>query len=223
MPFSPPKKRLRGILFECLILKGGSYMDGMTQIKKEIGVFLDTCIKTHREFLEKLKVVVSETNTAKYKAVSKYHITEAGVDTLNRRIRNNFLAKIHTLTAYYENKIKELQTEYTEMMREHRQLSEDWKTKKDWGTFQQDYKKLTQEVLREKAEFRSTLEKQCEEIRSAANSLLDTFNTLFTNIKNHTKEIELKAYEKFLILRSKENPDDLMVLIMFVDSLNEDE
>ena len=71
-------------------------MSDMTQIKAEIEVFLDSCLKTHGEFLEKLKAAVSETNTLKYKAVSKYHVTEAGVDTLNRRMRNTFLAKVST-------------------------------------------------------------------------------------------------------------------------------
>lgn len=175
----------------------------MEQIKKEISTFLDTCLKTHGEFLDKLKSVVSETNTFKFKAVSKYHITEAGVDTMTRRMRNTFLAKVNTLIAYYDNKIEELQTEYTEMMREHRQLNADWKTKKEWGEFKHAYQKLTQEILREKSDFRTSLEKQCEEIRSAASSLLDRFNALFPEEKP-----ELKDYKEFLVLRSQENEID---------------
>lgn len=192
-------------------------MDDMMQIKKEVLTFLDTCLKTQKEFLDKLKDVVSETNTFKFKAVSKYHITEAGVDTMTRRMRNTFLAKVNTLIVYYENKIEELQVEYTEMMREHRQLNADWKAKKEWGDFKHAYQKLTQEILREKSEFRTSLEKQCEETKSAASSLLDRFNALFTEEKP-----ELKEYKDFLVLRSQENPDDLMKLIMFADSLLDD-
>ena len=195
-------------------------MEVNTQIKTEIGIFLTTCLKTHGEFLDKLKAVVSETNTLKYKAVSKYHVTEAGADTLNRRMRNTFLAKINTLTAYYDNKIKELQTEYTEMMREHRQLNEDWKTKKEWEAFQKVYKELTQEVLQEKIEFRTSLEKQCDEIQSAANPLLDRFDVLFS-AEDMAQNSELNKHREFLTLRSQENPDDLMTLIMVVDALDD--
>lgn len=195
-------------------------MSDATQIKDEIGVFLDTCLKTHGEFLEKIKTMVSKTSTLKYKAVSKYHVTEAGVDTLTRRMRNTFLAKINTLTAYYDNKIKELQIDYTEMMREHRQLNEDWKTKKEWEAFQKLYKELTQEVLQEKVEFRASLEKQCEEIQSAANQLLGRFDVLFST-EETAQNLELNKHREFLTLRSQENPDDLMALIMVVDALDD--
>lgn len=185
------------------------------KIRKDISEFLDTCIEAHNVFLAQIQKVVSEVNTLKYQAVSKYRITS---DEFRTRTRNTLLAKIETTRTLYEHKLEELRIEYAEMMKEHRQLNNDWKVKKNWEAFKADYLQLTHEVIEEKVAFRQTLEKQCAEEVKEALDLLNRFDALFPDEEVKHKK-ELVSARDFLLLLTQENADKIMSFVMDMDRI----
>lgn len=189
----------------------------MEKIKQEINEFLDSCLKSQQEFLNKLNSLKQEADSFKYKTVSKYHITQSGIETLNQRIRKTFLARLRQLKIDYVTRLETLQVEYDEMMKDHRQLNDDWKEKKE--QFPLWYAQLVKNVLTEKKDFCTKIEQNCSEIQEAADVLLNRLLSLYS--EEEIKENEgIKENKTFLEERVQETADIWMTSIMFYTDIS---
>ena len=121
----------------------------------------------------------------------------------------------------YEATLENLRVEYSELMKYHRQLNTEWKTKRTWQAFTAEYAKITTKVLQERSSFLEKLKTECDKVQEDVESLLERLTALFSEEDcKHNKDIE--NYRQFLIERTHDNPEDLMRLIILCDSQQDD-
>lgn len=184
----------------------------MSEIKKDIAIFLNRVLSNQEEFLKKLVHLVSKFNEVKYLAVSRYQVTGEDVLFLKEKLEANLIIEIETLMEEFLLHQRRLHKEYKVMMENHLKESKKWKEKRSDPKYHVWYAHLTKQVLDEKINFRQKVEHNCSEINKLANEMLLRLKDITTI--NLEQRLGFKATKTLIEWHSTVTPDKWMMVIM---------
>ena len=138
------------------------------QVKKDVIQYIELCCQARLRWLDQADRVINKFSSFPDEVASRYQVTAD--DLLVRRQRAFDQEVMLLFHEWYEIEM-ELATAYREMMDRHVLLNEEWKTKRH--VLSQRYLETARQVLADRADLRTRVEKTVHDINKRGQALIE--------------------------------------------------